>query len=169
MRRSSRFAALLCLITVHAAAQLADRNPDWQESEAPKPPVPQTGNLIPIEVPGANLRYGVDPASVSLGADGIVRYVVVATSSTGAMNASYEGIRCNSGDFRVYARFNREGGWSPSGDVEWRPLHDGRPFRHSLTVARTGACMGRGANRSVDQILRDLRSPVDRRFNNPGT
>lgn len=162
-------AALVCLLAAQALAQAVSPDVDWRESEAPPPPVPRLDTLIPIEVPGATLRYGIDPASVSLGNDGIVRYVVVATSSSGAMNASYEGIRCSTADFRVYARFNPDGGWSPGTDAEWRPLHEGRPFRHSLTVARNGACMGRSANRSLAQILRDLRSPVDRRFNNPGT
>jgi hypothetical protein len=166
--RCSRGAAVLCLVAVQAAAQMAGPDADWKETEAPRPPTPRIDALIPIEVPGATLRYGIDPASVSLGTDGIVRYVVVATSGTGAMNASYEGIRCNTGDFRVYARFNPDGGWAPSGEAEWRPLHEGRPFRHSLTVARNGACMGRSANRSLAQILRDLRSPVDRRFNSTG-
>lgn len=161
-------AALLGLVATQAAAQLAAVDPDWREADAPRPPIPATSGLIPIEIPGALLRYGIDPASVSLGADGIVRYVIVASSSSGAMNASYEGIRCNTGDVRVYARFNPDTGWSRAADADWRPLQEGRPFRHSLTVARTGACMGHGANRSVTQILRDLRSPVDRRFNNSG-
>jgi len=48
----------------------------------------------------------------------------------------------------------------------WGPLHDTRPFRHSLMIARTGACMGHGANRSAEHIVRDLRSPAGNRFEN---
>lgn len=166
--RCSFAAALLCIAAAQASAQLAPPNPDWKEAQAPLPPAPRVADLIPIEVPGATLRYGVDPASVSLGADHVVRYVVVAASAAGAMNGSYEGIRCSTGDFRVYARYHADAGWSPASDIEWRSLQDGRPFRHSLAVARNGACMGHGANRSVAQILHDLRSPADRRFNGPG-
>ena len=36
----------------------------------------------------------------------MVRYVVVATSDSGAVNAIYEGIRCDTGRFKVYARHN---------------------------------------------------------------
>ena len=161
-------ALLLFLLAAPATAQFATPDPDWKETEAPRPPTPTANGLIPLDIPGATLRYGIDPASVSLAADGVVRYVVVASNASGAMNATYEGIRCNTGDVRIYARFNPDTGWSQASGVDWKPLQEGRPFRHSLSVARNGACMGHGANRSVTQILRDLRSPVDRRFNSLG-
>lgn len=166
--RSRLLVAALVLLTGHAGAQLATPDPDWKESEAPMPAPPQTTGLIPVEIPGTTLRYGIDPASVALGSDGVVRYVVVATSSTGAVNAMYEGIRCSTGEVRTYARHNPGSGWTPASDLSWTPLHESRPSRHSLTIARNGVCLGHSANRSVIQILRDLRSPVDRRFNNTG-
>ena len=161
-------AVTLVLLAGHAAAQLATPDPDWKEAQAPRPPPPQLANLIPVEIPGTTLRYGIDPASVALGADGVVRYVVVASSSSGAVNALYEGIRCSTGEVRTYARHNPEGGWMPVSDLSWTSLHESRPARHSLTIARNGVCLGHSANRSVSQILRDLRSPVDRRFNHTG-
>jgi hypothetical protein len=166
--RCSLLAAVLVLVAGQVTAQLAPADPDWKELEAPRPPPPQTANLIPVEIPGTTLRYGIDPASVALGADGVVRYVVIASSNTGAVNALYEGIRCSTGEVRTYARHNPDSGWSPVSDLGWKPLHESRPSRHSLTIARNGACLGHSANTSVTQILRDLRSPVDRRFNNFG-
>ncbi len=157
-----RLALALLLAAGAAHAQLADVNPDWKETEAPAPPALRTTGLIPLEIPGSQLRYGVDPASVSLGSDGVVRYVVVAASASGAVNGIYEGIRCNTAEYKVYAR-NAGAGWSTSGG-DWRRLHDEPRSRHSLLVARTGACIGRGPNGSAAQIVRDLRSPVDHRF-----
>ena len=155
--------ALALLLAAGAAhAQLADTNPDWRESEAPAPPALRTTGLIPLEIPGSQLRFGVDPASVSLGSDGVVRYVVVASSASGAVNGIYEGIRCNTAEYKVYGR-NTGGGWSTSG-TDWRALHDQPRSRHSLLVARTGACIGRGPNRSAAQIVRDLRAPAADRF-----
>lgn len=158
--------AAFAMAAAVAQAQLATPDPDWKEAEAPPPPALHLDKLIPIEIPGATLRYGVDPASVSLGADGVVRYVVVARSSTGAVNAMYEGIRCNTAEVKVYARHNPDSGWSRNTSGEWGPLHETRPFRHSLAIARTGACMGHGANRSAEHIVRDLRSPSGNRFEN---
>jgi len=59
---------------------------DWKETEAPPPPPLRTTGLIPIDVAGSSLRFGVDPASISVGADRVVRYVVVATSASGTVN-----------------------------------------------------------------------------------
>jgi hypothetical protein len=48
---------------------------------------------------------------------------------------------------------------------EWRSLQDGAlPSRHSLVIARTGACVGQGANLTAAQIVRDLGTSADRRF-----
>jgi hypothetical protein len=156
---------LIALATCTSFAQtLIPTNPDWREAEAPPPPALKTDRLIEIDMPRSQLRFGVDPSSVSLGSDGIVRYVVVASSSTGAVNASYEGIRCGTGEFKVYARHNPDSGWVRAQD-DWRSLHDSSlRSRHSLEIARNGACVGHGTSPSAEQIVRDLRAGIDTRF-----
>jgi hypothetical protein len=139
-------------------------NPDWQETEAPAPPALRTRNLIPLELPGTSLRFGVDPESITVGADRVVRYVVVASSSTGTVNAIYEGIRCVSGDVKVYARHNPDSGWVPARNSDWQPLHSTPNSRHSLYIARNGACLGRGASGTPAQIVQDLRAPSHTKF-----
>jgi hypothetical protein len=156
------FALLLAASLVHA--QLATPDPDWKEAEVPAPPPLRTDALIPLELPRSELRFGVDPASVAVGSDGIVRYVVVASSRSGAVNAIYEGIRCNTGEFKVYARQNPGSGWIIARESRWRELHEQPVSRHSLAIARNGACVGHGPNRSATQIVRDLRAPADTRF-----
>ena len=164
--RPSRIAWALLLASSAAFAQLASVDADWREVEAPPPPALRLEGLIPLEMPRSALRFAVDPGSVSVGSDGVVRYVVVATSAAGAVNALYEGLRCNTAVVRVYARHNPDSGWTLAKDSAWRPLHNSAAS-HSLVIARTGACIGHSPNRSASQIVRDLRSPVDRRFNQP--
>ena len=142
--------------------------PDWKEADAPPPPALRTQGLIPLEVPGTSLRFGIDPRSITVGADGVVRYVVVATSSSGVVNAMYEGIRCEGGDVRVYARHNPDSGWVPARNSDWQALHSTPHSRHSLYIARNGVCVGRGASGSAAQIVQDLRAPVDTRFERGG-
>jgi hypothetical protein len=155
---------LALLLTAGAAqAQLVDTDPDWKESEVPPPPALRIEGLIPLEIPRSSLRYGVDPQSIALGSDRIVRYVVVATGSGGAVNGLYEGLRCRTGEVKVYARYLPGAGWSRVQDAEWRPIRQPQS-RHSLAIARNGACIGEGPNRSASQIVQDLRSPVDHRF-----
>ena len=159
-----RFIAFaLAAAAAGASAQLATPDPDWKESEAPAPPPVTSSRLIELDIPGSTLRFGVDPASVTVGTDGIVRYVVVATSTTGTVNAVYEGLRCSTAEVKVYARHNPDSGWAPArGD--WQPLHQIRNSRYSLLVARNGACVGHAPNGNAAQVVRDLRAPVDRRF-----
>lgn len=139
--------------------------PEWKEVDAPPPPPLRTTGLIPIEVAGSSLRFGVDPASVTVASDGVVRYVVVATSSSGAINGMYEGIKCDGGLVKVYARYNPDSGWVPTNDYDWKDLRGGSAAtRHSYAIARGGACSSHSANGSAANIVQDLRSPVDRRF-----
>ena len=163
----SRLALAGLFFATVAQAQLLPVDPDWREVEAPPPPAVKVDGLIPLEIPGSALRFGVDPASVSLGEDGIVRYVVVATSASGAVNAMYEAIRCNTAEAKVYARYNPGSGWTVAKDALWRSLHESQPWRHSLLIARTGACVGHAPNRSATQIVRDLRTTGASKFDRP--
>ena len=162
MRRIS-FCLLALAYAGAVQAQLTPPDPDWREV-APAPPALRTEGLIRIDMPQSNLRFGVDPASVSLGSDGVVRYVVVASSNTGAVNAFYEGIRCSTAEVRLYARHNPDSGWVLLSDGEWRSLHQTLPSRHSLILARTGICAGGAPNQSTTQIVRDLGASVNWRF-----
>ena len=141
--------------------------PEWKELEVPPPPPLRTSGLIPIDVAGTSLRFGVDPTSISVGADGVVRYVVVATGSGGAVNGIYEGIHCNSGKVRVYARHNPSSGWVPS-QADWQDIHRTGNSRYSLAIARSGACQENTPNGSPRQIAQDLASPIERRFQRGG-
>lgn len=165
--RASRLAPWLSLLGAAVHAQVAPVDPDWREAEAPPPPAVRTEGLIPLEMPRSNLRFGVDPASVSLGKDGIVRYVVVATGEGGALNALYEALRCDTGQFKVYARYNAGSGWTIVKDSQWRELRDAPGSSHGMAIARSGACVGRAPNGSASQIVRDLSAPVNRRFGQP--
>ena len=164
MLRSFLALALACAAGA-SFGQLVEVSPDWKEMEAPPPPALRTQGLIPIEMPsGFALRFAVDPASVSVGADGVVRYVIVASSPTGVVNAMYEGLRCNTAEVKVYARHNPDSGWVPARNAEWQPLQNRPNSRHSLVVARTGACVGTGSGGKASEIVRALRTPADTRF-----
>jgi hypothetical protein len=160
--------ALAVAATAASAQSRLYEDPDWKEAEAPPPPAVSTRGLIALDIPGATLHFAVDPRSVSVGADRVVRYVVVATSNSGTVNAIYEGIRCDGGEVKVYARHNPDSGWVPARNSEWQPLQSTANSRHSLFIARNGACLGRGANGNAAQVVSDLRAPVDTRFERGG-
>ena len=143
-------------------AAWAQFNPDamaWKEGEVPLPPAFDVGKLLVFDVStGSSLVYGVDPATLRIGKDGIVRYVMVATSRSGARNVLYEGIRCSSGEFKTYARYSAEGVWRPVDNPEWRSMFGNMPSRHAVQFARTAACSNSAPTSSVEEIVRRLKT-----------
>ena len=100
------------LLGSSASAQLFSTDPLWSESEVPAPPAFNKDGLIPINMPShVSVRLGVDPGTLAMTPDGVVRYVVVAVNESGSMSAMYEGIRCASAEVKTYARFSANGPW----------------------------------------------------------
>lgn len=150
----------LLLFSGVTQAQISAQDPDWAESQVPPPPVIRTDRLIELEMPRyLTARFGIDPDSIRLTPDGVVRYVVVAKAPAGPIQASYEGIRCLTGEFKVYARSLSDGQWQAVSNPAWRALNSNQPSPHALAMARQGACDGRSAAEpSAEAIVRRLRA-----------
>lgn len=151
----------MCLLLAgNSWAQLADLDPDWKELEVAPPAKFSADHLVPIDMPRyVTVKIGVDPDSLNIGKDGIVRYVVVAVSQSGNVNAMYEGIWCLKGEVKTYARFGSDGKWNRVDDAQWLPLNGNQRSMHALALARQGACDGRAATASTPEaIIRKLKS-----------
>lgn len=157
LMRSVALALVFCALSAQAQG-LVD-NPDWQETEVPAPPAFSTDHLMAIEMPHyVTLKFGVDPATLAITTDGIVRYVMVATNASGSVNAMYEGIRCATGEVKTYARTTSNGSWSVTKEPQWRDLSDNLPSKHAIAFARQGACDGRAAAASsVADIIKNMK------------
>lgn len=132
-------------------------NPDWVEEDAPSPPTFVAARAIALEMPSyVSVKVGIDPQTIVVGNDGVVRYVAVMTNASGTMNASFEGIRCASGQFKTYARYSASGTWSVVSDPQWRDLNDNLPSKHAHVFARQAACEVNTTSRKED-ILKGLR------------
>ena len=163
MRVSKVLACALMLAVGQAGAQLRDEDPDWRESEVPAPPDFDATRVIPLEMPRhMSVRLGVDPGTLRITSDGIVRYVMVAQSPSGTVNATYEGIRCLTAEVKVYARYTSSKVWSMISKPEWKSLRDNQPSPHALAFARQGACDGRSTAMSTPQAIVDKLKTVER-------
>lgn len=159
----SILAVALMATSCHVMAQSPKDDPDYKESDAPAAPTFDASRLIPFDVSTASsLRFGVDPQTLSISKDGIVRYVVVARSSSGTINAMFEGIRCSTGEFKTYARYNPGSGWNQVADPQWASMIGSRNSSHTYWLSRQGACSDSGTPIRVDDIVRDLRRPNSR-------
>ena len=141
-------------------------NPDkdqtqWVEDTPPAPPAYDIKRLIDVAMPpGSNVRVGIDPKTITINlASGVVRYVVVARGPA-AVNAMYEGIRCATGQFRVYARQVRGQRWEQSNDSVWHDMDDQTSTlsRHPQQLAQGGLCDGPAITATVEKMAQLLRS-----------
>ena len=104
----------------------------WQELKAKMPPAPNSDKLIPFEVNVANAnRFFIDPASISVGKDGVVRYTVVIESSGGARTVNYEGLRCQTRERRLYAFGQPDGAWIENQGSGWIDVHKQQHKMHN--------------------------------------
>ncbi|WP_334133768.1 CNP1-like family protein [Tepidimonas sp.] len=163
MRWRNLLAGLTACLTLAAHAQLlTDPNRDWREAEAPPPPALRTEGLVPFTPSVASeLRFGLDPDSLTLGPDGVIRYVIVARSASGAINAWYEGLRCATAQVKTYAHWNPgpPGQWRPNPNPAWRNLGGEFASRPAVALARGGLCDGATPNGQPRDMLRALRAP----------
>jgi hypothetical protein len=104
-------------------ADYEDESKTWKEIEAQLPGYPRSDNLIEVVAGSATAhRFYVDGSSVSLGADGVVRYTSVVKTAGGAINVSFEGMRCESRELKVYALGRRDATWVRAYKPEWKRI-----------------------------------------------
>jgi len=120
MKRS----ALILLVLLSVTATAGD-GPRGDESGIPLPAFPRTENLIEFYVSAVTRNhFFIDSPSLNVGADGVVRYVLVVKAAGGATNTSFEGIDCRSGRYKLYATGRRDGSWARARLSVWRPIEN---------------------------------------------
>ena len=105
----------------------AEPGSEWKEQQIALPPYPSADELVDINLSLKDSPFTVliDPASVSVGKDRVVRYTVVLRSSTGAENVAYEGIRCSNRMVQRYA-YGSGGQFYPARNPGWRYVRKNR-------------------------------------------
>jgi hypothetical protein len=151
------FAALQGL-TLAAPAQDGGETAPWSELEPELPALPKAEGLVELYVTAASTnRFFVDPSSVSVGNDGVVRYVVSVRSPAGAISTNYEGIRCDAGQRRLYAFGRPDNTWSKAKTANWTRISNAGANRYAYTLMREYFCPGGVAIRNAAEGVNALR------------
>ncbi len=107
----------------------------WQEVEVALPAAPKEANLQPFYVSAATSnRFFIDISTLSVGSDGVVRYVLLVLSPEGGRNVTFEGMRCESRERRIYASGRQDGSWSKARKNEWVRIQDAYANRHHAAL-----------------------------------
>ncbi|MGV3727374.1 MAG: CNP1-like family protein [Hydrogenophaga sp.] len=151
---------VLAVCSFNSQAQLRDPDSEpWREAASTPPASFKTDQLQTFDVAqGAALTYGIDPQTLSVGADGVVRYVLVAKSGSGALNVLYQGIRCETAEVKTYGRWDNQTSWNTSAKDAWQALSFRGPSRPAMMLARGGVCEGRTITGTPQKILHTLKN-----------
>jgi hypothetical protein len=139
---------------------LLDRKGNWVENKVDTlPPLPQDSNLLPFEVSGNTpLQFAIDRNSLSVGSDGVVRYTVVVTSPGGARNVNYEGIRCDTYEWRLYAGLNADhDGWDRTVANEFSRIENGALNAYHAALYQDYMCANKIPTGNAKQIVENIR------------
>jgi hypothetical protein len=156
-------AALLAATALRAPAQDLDtEKKQWREIEAELPAYPKGENLVPFSGgPASTHQFFIDAPSLSVGADGVVRYTLVIKTSGGAMNVTHEGIRCDERQQKTYAIGQPKGGWTRPRDPQWRYIEYRALNNHHRLLHNEYLCMnGREPVQTPKEIVARLRQPL---------
>jgi hypothetical protein len=129
----------------------------WKEIEVQLPDFPESENLIPFQVGAiADTRFLIDGKSISVGSDEVIRYSLVVISPLGAQNISFEGMRCNTGERRVYAFGRADRTWSRARGDKWIKIRGGSNSYHVALFSDYFCAIGQKTIMTPEDALRVL-------------
>jgi hypothetical protein len=147
-----------------AAAQTRDWDEDfddgkksWKEIEAQIPAYPGPDDLVRVDAGRTLHQFYVDTKSVTLGTDGIVRYTAVTKAGGGATNVTFEGMRCETREQKVYALGHRDKTWARVRDPKWQRIEQRELTPHRYVLYREYFCTERTRPTPPRQAIDALR------------
>ena len=117
---------------------------------------PSQSTLLPFYVTKTtSFKFAVDTGSILIGQDGVTRYIVVITNPSGEQQTQYEGIRCDSFQWRLYGAFENNA-WRENPLSSWREIQTKTPNRYQAALAQGAFCSLGSQEKSISTILESL-------------
>lgn len=169
LEASLRFGACFALVAMIAACtppkppsafetDFDDQTKSWQEVVSALPPAPLDRDLVTFGVSGGTqFHFAIDAYTLSIGSDGVFRYTLVVTSPQGARNVSYEGIRCESAEKKIYATGRADGTWVRARNAAWTPIEEVGVNRQHAALMKEYFCPDAYPARTTADVLSRLR------------
>lgn len=156
---------ILCVLSITGCASKEvfkdgfDNEKTWQELEAQLPEYPKRENFLEYDSgPNISNKYYVDETSIQVGDDGVIRFSLIVESSAGAMNVSFEGIRCKTRERKRYALGQNNGIWLESRVDDWQRMENTSQFHPHRELATHYFCPIRHIVNNKQEAIRALKS-----------
>lgn len=162
-----RLLIILCILTITGCAGKEifkdefDSEKTWVELEAQLPKYPKRENFLAFDSgPASSNKYYVDSKSIQVGEDGVIRFSLIVESSAGAMNVSFEGIRCITRERKRYALGHNDGTWVESHVDDWQFMENSSQFYPQRELATYYFCPIRNIVGSPQEAIRALKAGI---------
>jgi hypothetical protein len=96
----------------------------WKDEEVALPEYPDTKKMKELNFArqGARYRFFIDPKTLRIADNDVVHYVLLLRSPSGSENLMYEGIRCQTGDYKTFAYGTRTGKFKALKKPRWKEI-----------------------------------------------
>lgn len=119
---------------------------------------PNKSTTVPFYVSQQTIfKFAVDTDSILIGADGVTKYTVILTSPNGNDQVQFEGIRCDSSQWRLYGTLEN-GVWRENPLSTWRSIQKNTPNRYQAALAQDALCNFSSQEKNIQTIVKSLNS-----------
>lgn len=133
----------------------------WQEQEIQIPAYPKDNDSwLPLAINSSAFRYYIDEKSLSVGdRDSVARYALIIESKQGARNVFYEGMRCDTREYKTYAHGTNDGPFYRMKSPVWRHVPPSGNGRYRADLYQSFLCNQNVVLPSVKAILQAIKYP----------
>jgi len=130
----------------------------WGEVDTVIPPYPKPENLIEfyVDQPQNRFNYYIDRTSLTIGDNDVAKYILVVRSKRGGETVSYEGVRCQTREYKSYAFGNGRGAFKKVRKPTWRSVDRRSNNLYRLTLTLDFLCNVEILGRSSETILQHM-------------
>ena len=117
---------------------------------------PKKSTTMPFYVSETTIfKFAIDTNSILIGSDGVTRFIIIITNPSGGEQIQYEGIRCDSYQWRLYGTFDNNK-WRENPLGEWTVIKSKVPNRYQAALASGALCNFNNQEKSIATILESL-------------
>jgi CNP1-like family len=132
--------------------------PVWAEESIAFPDYPKDEDLVPVEMAASSNQFFVDGKSLNLGADGVMRYTMVIRADGGALNVTYEGIRCETREKKLYGLGRKDGTWGSPRSAKWIAVTESGSRTYQSALMNDFFCPQKVSVKTTAEALGALRA-----------
>ena len=105
--------------------------------------------------PDTIFKFEIDTDSILIGVDGVTRYIVAFTSPNGDQQIQYQGIRCDSYQWRLYGTLENNL-WRENPLSSWETIKVHSPNRYQAALAKGALCNLNHQEKNITIVLQSL-------------